>query len=218
MSKQAPSTVGHPNQTSDGQLAITLPPRPMWVGLAFAFTLLYLALHLYWALGGSWGLPLLAMHDPGAVQAVNWVVCAVMLIGALFVLALHRPVGRRVPAWMVLLPIWLGAVVCVSHAIFGFVTKALYLGGVHGAVKFPVVPGVSAATAAAQNHLSAVQDLAVFEPSFLLQGGLIAMAAWHFIRTPAGRRRWSTSVMVGIIVIDAFGALLSLTGKHFAIS
>jgi hypothetical protein len=203
---------------SDREPEIALPPRPVWVYLAFAFTLLYMSIHLYWAVGGTWGLPLLALHDKSAVQAVDWVVCVIMVIGAVLVLALNHPIGRRVRSWMLLVPIWIGAVVCVSHGIYGFATKALYLSGRHGAVNFPVVPGVSAATAAAKNHLSAVQDLVVFEPCFVVEGVLLALAAWQFIRTPAGRRKWSMSMIVGIVVIDVFGALLSLGGMHFAIS
>ncbi|MGW5129254.1 DUF3995 domain-containing protein, partial [Streptomyces sp. NPDC004069] len=173
-------------------------------------------LHVYWAVGGTWGLPLLARHDKSAVQAVNWVVSAIMLVGALFVLALNRRTQSRVRAWVLLVPMWIAAVVCVSHALYGFVTKALYLSGHHGAVDFPVVPGVGAAEAAEANHLSAVQDLLVFEPCFLVQGLVLALAAWQFLRTRGARRRWWTSLVVGILVIDVFGALLSLVGARFA--
>ncbi|MGW5097315.1 DUF3995 domain-containing protein [Streptomyces nodosus] len=175
-------------------------------------------LHVYWAVGGTWGLPLLAKHDKSAVQAVNWVVSAIMVFGAVFVLALKRRTGGRLRAWVLLVPIWTAAVVCISHAFYGFFTKALYLSGRHGAVDFPVVPGVGAAEAAEANHLSAVQDLLVFEPCFLVQGVVLALAAWQFIRTGAGRRRWWTSLVVGVLVIDVFGALLSLAGMRFAVS
>ncbi|MFJ2722639.1 DUF3995 domain-containing protein [Streptomyces sp. 6-11-2] len=175
-------------------------------------------LHVYWAVGGTWGLPLLARHNKSAVQAVNWVVSALMLFGALFVLALNRRTGSRVRAWVLLVPMWIAAVVCVSHALYGFVTKALYLSGRHGAVDFPVVPGVGTAEAAEANHLSAVQDLLVFEPCFMVQGVVLALAAWQFIRTRSGRRKWWTSLAVGIVVIDVFGALLSLAGARFALS
>jgi hypothetical protein len=37
-------------------------------------------------------------------------------------------------------------------------------------------------------------------------------------RSPAGRRSWSMSMTVGVVVIDLFGALLSLAGMHVAIS
>ncbi|OEV12835.1 hypothetical protein AN218_06400 [Streptomyces nanshensis] len=185
--------------------------------VAFAFTLVFMLLHLYWAVGGTWGLPLMETRNRSAVQAANWVVCAVELIGAFFILALNHPVGRRVPAWTLLVPLWIAAVVCLSHGVYGFVTKGLYLSGWHGAVDFPSVPGVSAATAAGRHQLSAIQDLVVFEPCFVLQGALVALAAWQFVRTSARRRIWLTSVIVGTVLIAAFGTLLSLGGMHIAV-
>jgi len=204
--------------TRDWQAQVTLPPRPIWVHLAFAFTILFMSLHLYWALGGTWGLPPTALQEKSAVQASNWVVTIIMLVGALVILALNYPVSRRVPSWTLLVPIWVAAVVCISHATFGIATKALYLSGWHGAVDFPAVPGVSAARAAEMNHLAAVRDLTVFEPSFLIQGGLLALAAWQFIRTPAGRRKWSMSTVAGAAAIVVFGTLLSLGDMHFVIA
>lgn len=209
---------GHGENSRGLDQRAELPPRPVWVHLAFVFTILFMLLHVYWAVGGTWGLPLLAKHDKSAVQAVNWVVSAIMVFGAVFVLALKRRTGGRLRAWVLLVPIWTAAVVCISHAFYGFFTKALYLSGRHGAVDFPVVPGVGAAEAAEANHLSAVQDLLVFEPCFLVQGVVLALAAWQFIRTGAGRRRWWTSLVVGVLVIDVFGALLSLAGMRFAVS
>ncbi|MET9669369.1 hypothetical protein ABZY19_28985 [Streptomyces sp. NPDC006475] len=66
-------------------------------------------------------------------------------------------------------------------------------------------------------HLSAVQDLLVFEPFFLIQGVLLAMAAWQYIRTPARRRLWTWSLVVSVLLIDAFGTVLSLAEAKFAI-
>ncbi|MFF2065829.1 DUF3995 domain-containing protein [Streptomyces sp. NPDC058200] len=204
--------------SGDREPEITLPPQPIWVQLAFAFTLLFTALHVYWAVGGTWGLPLLALQEQSAVQAVNWVVSLIMVIGALFILALNHPIGRRVPSWTLLVPLWIATVVCLSHALYGFVTKSLYLIGYQSAVDFPVVSGVSAAEADEANHRSAVLDLLVFEPCFLIQGVVLAMAAWQFIRTPDGRRKWRISLTAGIAAITVFGALLSLADMRFAIS
>lgn len=204
--------------SSERDREVPLPSRPVWVHSAFVFTLLFTTIHVYWAVGGTWGLPLAALHQGALTRAANWVVSGIMVIGAVWVLALNHPVGRRIPAWVLLAPIWAGAVVCASHAVFGFATKSLYLSGLHGAVDFPVVPGVDAATAAAQNHLSAVHDLLVFEPCFLVQGVLLALAGRQFIRTRAGRRLWSVSVIVGIVAIDLFGTVLSLGDLRFAVS
>ncbi|MZD07413.1 DUF3995 domain-containing protein [Streptomyces sp. SID5785] len=185
--------------------------------LAVAFTLLYAGIHVYWALGGTWGVPLAARQDPDTLRAANWVVTVIMLIGAAWLLAMDHRVARRVPAWTVLVPVWGGAVICLSHAVFGFVTKALYLTGAHGAVDFPEATGVDAATLARDHHTAAVRDLWLFEPCFLVQGALLALAGRAFARTPAGRRAWTLSLLAGVVVIDVFGLLLALTGRHVAL-
>jgi hypothetical protein len=188
------------------------------VHAAFAFTILFMALHLYWAVGGTWGLPPAALQFRAAVQASNWVVSAIMAIGAVVVLGLNYPISRRVPSWMLLVPMWIGAVVCLSHGVYGLITKALYLSGWQGAVNFPELPGVSAATAAEKNHLAAVHDLLVFEPAFLVQGALLALATWQFIRTAIGRRRWTMAVLGGTVAIAVYGTLLSLNDMYFAVA
>ncbi|MEU5365837.1 DUF3995 domain-containing protein [Streptomyces sp. NPDC005925] len=176
-----------------------------------------MALHVYWAVGGTWGLPPAAEVHQSETQVANAVVSVIELIGAFWVLALLHPVARRFPSWMVLSPLWAAAAVCVSHAIFGVITKTLYLGGMHEAVDFPAVPELSAGEVADANHLSAVHDLLVFEPCFLIQGVVLAMAAWQFIRTPARRRLWTWSLVVAVVLINVFGALLSLVDAKFAI-
>jgi hypothetical protein len=196
---------------------IELPSRPVWVHAAFYFTLIFMALHVYWAVGGTWGLPPAAVTNPSATRTANWVVSAIELTGAFWVLALLHPAARRVPSWLLLSPLWAAAAVCVSHAVFGAVTKSLYLGGMHEAVDFPDVPELSAEEAADANHLAAVHDLLVFEPFFLIQGVVLAMAAWQYIRTPARRRLWTWSLVVAVVLISVFGAVLSLADAKFAI-
>ena len=196
---------------------LELQPRPVWVHCAFYFTLLFMTLHVYWAVGGTWGLPAAAAADPSATQMANWVVSVLELIGAFWVLALLHPAARRVPSWLLLSPLWAAAAVCVSHAIFGVITKSLYLGGMHEAVDFPDVPELSAAELADANHMAAVHDLLVFEPCFLIQGVVLAMAAWQYIRTPARRRLWTWSLAVAVVLITVFGAALSLAGAQFAL-
>lgn len=195
----------------------TLPARPVWYYVAFVFTLAFTLLHVYWAVGGTWGVPLGALQQKAVLHAANWVVSGIMLIGAFWVLALNHPLSRRVPSWTLLIPLWMGTVVCVSHAVYGFITKGLYLGGMRSAVNFPDVPGVSVATAAARHHLSAVQDLLVFEPCFVIQGMVLALAGWQFIQTGKGRRRWWVSLTVSVAAIDVFGTLLALAGLRFAV-
>lgn len=218
MTSETPITADENVNSGEREQEITLPPRPAFVRVAFVFTMLYMAFHVYWAVGGSWGLPPLAQHEADTTKAANWVVSVIMLIGAFWVLALNRPAIRRVPSWILLTPLWAAAVVCVSHAFFGFVTKALYVSGHHGAVDFPKVEGFDAATLADENHLAAVHDLVLFEPCFLLQGVVLWLAAWQFLRTPAARRRWSWSLAAGIVLVDVFGILLTAGGMKFALS
>lgn len=191
--------------------------RPEWVRAAFIVTLLFATLHLYWAVGGAWGLPPAALQYKGAARAANWVVTGILVAGACWVLVLNRRWARRIPSGVLLSPLWLGAVVCISHALFGLVTKGLYLGGYEGAVDFPTVAGVDAVTAAADNHRAAVLDVVAFEPFFLAQGLALALAGWQFIRGPRGRRLWTWSLGGGVVLVDGFGAALSLAGLHVAV-
>jgi len=64
-----------------------------------------------------------------------------------------------------LAPVWAGAVVCISHGLFGIATKGLYLAGVHAAVSWP-----ERGLTAAQKNLAALHDLAVFEPRRVADG------------------------------------------------
>jgi uncharacterized protein DUF3995 len=192
--------------------------RPVWAYSAFWFTVAFIPIHVYWAMGGTFCLPAAALIPASkpAVQLANWGVAVLLATGAAVVLALARPAGRVHPAPL-LAPIWIGSVVCVSHAVFGVITKGLYLSGVHGAVNFPALPGASAATAAAANHTAAVLDLAVFEPWFLIEGILLLLVGRQFLPTLTARRRWILSVIIGTALIDVFGTLLAVSKLHFAV-
>jgi hypothetical protein len=133
--------------------------------------------------------------------------------GAAFLFGLTRPWSRRPPSFLMLVPVWASSVVCISHGLFGIVTKALYAAGVHSAVSWP-----EHHLTAAQKNLVALHDLAVFEPWFLIQGLLLALAGHRFARTAAGRRRWTLSLAAGIVLVDAFGIVLAVTHHHFAVS
>ena len=111
-----------------------------------------------------------------------------------------------------LAPVWAGAVMCLSHGLFGMATKSLYAAGVQSAVSWP------GHLTAAQKNLAALYDLGVFEPWFLIQGLLLALAGHWFARTATGRRRWTLSLAAGIVFIDAFGIALAVTHHRFAMS
>ena len=161
---------------------------PLMVYLAALAALAGVPIHLYWALGGTWGLPGGAATAglPG-LHATNATVSVLLAVGAALVFGLSQALGSSPPALVMLTPLWLGSVVSVSHGLYGMVTKALYVAGAHSAVSYP-----EPLTAAQKNH-AALLDLGVFEPWFLIQG-LLLLLRRPLVR--AHRRRTS--------LVDAF--------------
>lgn len=210
-----PATTGSP-----------LPASPVWARLAGVVTLLNVPIHVHWALGGTFLLPggpsVAALSQ---TRAANGVVSVVLLLGAaaLFLIGgpwsrpepgsgVLRGGGRVLPAVM-LTAIGVGAVVCASHGIYGLVSKALFLAGLD-TVQFP---DIGDGWSAAERHTAAALDLALFEPWFLLEGVLLALAGWQYLRTARRRRRWAAAMLGGTLVLLVFGLLLALTGNRVAI-
>ena len=186
---------------------------PLIAYLAALAAVAGIPVHLYWALGGTWGYPggTATAGLPG-LRAVNLVVSAVLACGAVYLYGLTRPWARRRPALLVLAPVWAAAVVCVSHGLFGIATKGLYLAGVKSAVSWP-----EHALTVAQKNLAAFHDLAIFEPWFLVLGLLLALAGRRFAG-PAVSRRWTLLLVAVIVLVDAFGVALAVTHHRFAVS
>lgn len=162
----------------------SMPRRgPLMIYLAALVALAGIPIHLYWALGGTWGLPGGATTAglPG-LHTTNAIVSVLLAAGAALVFGLSMPWARRPPAVVMLTPLWLGSVVSVSHALYGMVTKGLYVAGAQSAVSYP-----APLTAAQKNH-AALLDLGLFEPWFLIQGLLLLLAGRWFARTAAGHR------------------------------
>ncbi len=194
------------------------PPRPSRPTLAHLapclLTVASIPIHAYWAAGGQLLLPGGAVTAAlPAVHAANWAVSVLLAMGAVILLALARPAGRRIPVGLLLGPIWIGAVVCVSHGLFGLVTKGLYVSGLHGAVNYPVAGWTSA-----QKNAAAALDLTVFEPWFLLEGVLLALAGRQFLPAAAARRRWTLTLLAGVVLTGTFGAVLAAAHLHVAVS
>ena len=186
---------------------------PLTAYLAALAAVAGIPVHLYWALGGTWGfVDGTATAGLPGLRAVNLVVSALLACGAAYLYGLTRPWARRPPALLVLAPVWAAAVVCVSHAIFGIATKGLYLAGVKSAVSWP-----EHELTAGQKSLAALHDLAIFEPWFLVLGLLLALAGRRFAG-PATSRRWTLSLVAAIVLVDAFGVALAVTNHRFAVA
>ncbi len=114
---------------------------------------------------------------------------------------------------LILIALGIGGVVCISHALYGFATKGLYLAG-YDTIDFP---DIGDGWSEAEKHRAVVLDLAVFEPWFLIEGVLLALVGWQFIGTAQRRRLWTTGIAAGTLAITLFGAILALTGARLAI-
>lgn len=203
-----------------------LAPCPVLPRLAAAITLINVPIHVSWALGATFLLP-----GGGSVaelpqtRVANGVVSGVLLLGATVLFLIGGPWSRPeagTAAWrgggralraVVLTAIGLGAAVCVSHGAYGVVSKALYLAG-QNVVRFPNVGHV---WSAGERHAAAVLDVALFEPWFLLEGVLLALAGRQWLRSARARRRWAIAVWGGSVLLLLFGTLLAATGRRFAV-
>lgn len=124
--------------TPDHRRAPTGASGPLVVYLAALVAVAGIPIHLYWALGGTWGLPGgAATADLPGLHATNAIVSVLLAVGAALLFGLTRPWARRPPAAVMLAPIWAGSVVCISHGLYGLATKGLYAAGVHSAVSWP---------------------------------------------------------------------------------
>lgn len=175
-----------------------------WAGYAgCAWALVYVPIHVYWALTGSLGpfgeLP--ANLDPSQWQQANWGASIVIIGAAVFSLALVRPWGRRLPRRILLGMAWLGAAFAVLHWVAFSTGTVLNMTGVtDGAV----------VTFDRWN-------LFVFEPWFLGMGILLAVAAMQYSRREQeaaipGAARPQSSIGLGFVALIVGGSLVVLAG------
>jgi hypothetical protein len=83
--------------------------RRLVVGyLAVLGTLPYLALKAIWLAGGTLGLTDLAFAGDTSVVVLNGVTAGLDVVAIAVALAFTHDWGQRIPAWLVLLPIWVG--------------------------------------------------------------------------------------------------------------
>ena len=68
----------------------------------------YLVLKVVWTVGVPWGITDRSLFDESGWAAANAVMAVIELTGLALVLALTRPWSRRVPVWLVLVPVWVG--------------------------------------------------------------------------------------------------------------
>lgn len=134
----------------------------------------YLVLKLLWTLGIPVGIADRSVLDSDGWVAANAVMAVIQLAGLVLVLALARPWARRLPAWLVLFPAWVG-----TGLLFQIVVGAVLTG-----LFSPASPDSSGST-----------DLGDFQPwvfvlvysAFAGQGVALAIAFACHVRTRWGR-------------------------------
>src|SRR5688572_21278282 len=91
----------------------------VWTGYAAcAWALVFAAVHLYWGLGGTAGLPPgLSLFENTALFVIDLVAIPLCVAGGLLALALVQPWGRRLPRRLLLAAAWGTAALCAVHAV-----------------------------------------------------------------------------------------------------
>lgn len=148
--------------------------RTAWAGYAaFAWALLFAIVHLYWALGGTVGLPPgLSVDMNPALFVIDVVAVPLSVIGALLALSLVQPWGRRFPRRLLLACGWGVCALLIVHSV-------------------PTLVGGTLAMGLRDFNPSVLErwSLFVYEPWFFTGGILYGAAAWHYTRrSHTGRR------------------------------
>jgi Protein of unknown function (DUF3995) len=149
----------------------TSDTRRRWPGwAAYAATtwaFVFALVHLYWALGGTAGLPKgMSVDVNPALFVIDVLAVPLCLVGALLALSLVRPWGRRIPRRLLLAGAWAVCALLVVHS-----APTLVAGGL-------VVTDLSDAEPSVLERWS----LFVYEPWFFMGGILYGTAAWGYDR------------------------------------
>ena len=83
--------------------------RTMLCGVAVAACLPYLVLKIAWVCGSTFGIQDPGSSGGGAITALNTVTVVMETVAVTSALALTRPWGKRLPAWLPVLPMWIAS-------------------------------------------------------------------------------------------------------------
>ncbi len=190
-------------RSEDGRdRALPSPRDRLWVfaPALSVWSVLYVLPHVYWAVGGDFGFSTL---KPSATaqegwQAINALASVILLLPVAIGLALPRARSHRLARALLLTACLGGASIAMSHGVYGIVYRVLNIVGVVD------IDGQRFTTA---QHPWVLWDLFVFEPWFLIEGGLFAGAGWASMSGAESGRRWLLGCLVGISLAMASGVL-----------
>ncbi|WP_157987160.1 DUF3995 domain-containing protein [Streptomyces atratus] len=153
----------------------SLPRRGRWAGYGICvWSSLYVVPHVYWAAGGTIGMPGVFKEQGGWIIA-NVGASVVLCIAAVLGLALVQPWGRRLPRRLVLAVAAVGYVVPGLHVIYGYATKPFALAGRYELDLSP--------WARVDERKLILTDLLIFEPWFLVEAIMFIVASLYFARS-----------------------------------
>ena len=164
---------------------------------AVAWCVVFGALHLYWALGGTAGFAefsmpsnrVLALTRDPLYMGITWGVVIACVVGAIVALAPFQTWSRRIPRWMLLTPLWIACGLFLVRGIGNPVQSALIIGG---GWAFDPIAGPEAQAW----YQWLLIDAVLYSPWFIL-GGLAFGATARFARRHGDDIRGGKMVSVG---------------------
>jgi hypothetical protein len=165
----------------------------------------YMLPHLYWALGGRVGLSLL---KPGVAassqfELINWISLPIFIVAGLVGLGFIYLGKSKILSLLLLSISALGCSIASSHGIFGIIYRGLQIAG---------AIGLENRTFDIHDDMYVVWDMFIFEPWFLIEGILLAIAGWCFLKGARSRKIWLMVCILGTIV----GLVTGMLGVRFA--
>ena len=158
----------------------------------------YLILKVAWSVGVPVGIADRSLLDDPGWAAGNALMGVIQLFGLLLVLGLTRPWARRVPAWLLLFPVWMA-----TGMLFQVVV---------GAVLFGLFAPVSQGTGGGTGGIEPWVYVVVYS-AFAVQGVALGLAfAWYV------RARWGRLLgrRAGDVVPGSGGRVTSRPEHHLA--
>jgi hypothetical protein len=161
--------------------------------------------HLYWAIGGTIGLSLLKLSVLALPQwqIINWVASVILTAAGVLGIAFIRIKNRGFISWSLLAIALAGCAIATSHGIYGIVYRVLQIAG---AIELESGPFEY------QAHAYVLWDLVLFEPWFVIEGLLLGILGWHYLKSPRQQRIWLILCTTGTIA----GIISGLLGIRFA--
>lgn len=158
------------------------------------WSLLYLAPHLVWAFGARVGFT--TLHPSIATlpqwRTINWIASGILAIAALLGLAMRRRSTSVAVHRATITVAWLGSCVATAHGLVGIGMRIATLSS------WPSQAGAPAWL---------YWDLLAFEPWFLIEGLLLAVAGGALLSDARQRTRWAGACVAGTAIAIIFALL-----------